>query len=185
LTPKARVFFALWPDTGERAALAEVSRRVQHRCAGRLTRAETLHLTLVFLGDIARSRLPDLIQAAGDVQARGFVIDFDRIACWRHNHVAYLGPRHAPAALFDLVARLEHGLNAAGVAFDKRSYSPHITLVRRADCAAVPEEILVQPISWKAGEFVLVESMLAPSGAAYSTLGRFALEGNEVRSPRV
>lgn len=184
LKPTARVFFALWPDAGERAALTDLSQRVQRGSAGRLMRPETLHLTLVFLGDIARRRLPDLIRAAGSVQARRFHVDFERIACWRHNRIAYLGTRRAPAALLDLVARLEDALDAAGLAYDRRAFAPHITLVRHADCAAVPEEILAQPVRWNAGEFVLVESQLAPSGAAYSTLGRFPLAGCEARPPR-
>lgn len=182
LNPRARVFFALWPDAERRSVLADLSRRIHAQCAGRLTRDDTLHLTLVFIGAIERARLPDLIEAAGRVCVQEFVVDFERIGCWRHNQVAYLRPTHAPQALHQLVAGLEQALAAADVAYDRRTYRPHITLVRRGDCTRVPEETLARPIRWSVAEFVLVESRLSQTGAAYSILGRFALAQNGPKS---
>jgi 2'-5' RNA ligase len=177
LSSTARVFFALWPDAERRAVLAEASRRVHALCAGRLTRDDTLHLTLVFIGAIERARLPELIEAAGRVRTQDFVVDFERLGCWRHNKIAYLSPSRAPQALQQLVAALEQALDGIGAAYDRRAYKPHVTLVRRGDCTRLQEETLNPPIRWPATEFVLVESRLSSAGAAYSILGRFSLAG--------
>ena len=46
----ARVFFALWPEALVRQALHTLATEYQLRCEARAMRAETLHMTLLFLG---------------------------------------------------------------------------------------------------------------------------------------
>ena len=48
----ARVFFALWPTAAERAQLAAWQAPLKRLCGGRAMRGETLHNTLVFIGDV-------------------------------------------------------------------------------------------------------------------------------------
>lgn len=168
-----RVFFALWPDAQTRARLDAAAATLHAHLGGRRSRAETIHLTLAFIGDIAPERLPLLLQAAAGVSAAPCDIDFDRSACWRHNRIAHLGCTHAPPELLDLVAQLEARLSAAGIAFDRRPYLPHITLLRQADCA--PAAPPIAPIRWAARDFVLVRSQPDARGAHYQPLGRWAL----------
>jgi 2'-5' RNA ligase len=123
-----------------------------------------------------------------------FELSLDREACWRHNHIAHLGASQPPAALFDLVGRLSVNLKAAGIAFDARPFAPHVTLVRKADCArhlargkdgneagnevgneAGNENPASGPIRWSARDFVLVRSSLRAEGARYEQLGRWPL----------
>src|SRR5674476_632846 len=54
--PKAKVFFALWPTAAERGQLAAWQKPLQHLCGGRDMHGETLHNTLVFIGDVEQSR---------------------------------------------------------------------------------------------------------------------------------
>ncbi|MEW5787474.1 MAG: RNA 2',3'-cyclic phosphodiesterase [Pseudomonadota bacterium] len=184
----SRVFFALWPDVVTRRALAAASRRVHERLGGKATRPDTLHLTLVFVGDVDDARLPDLHGAAARVQAPAFDLLLDRPDCWRHNQVAHLGPSRTPPALLNLVGELEAHLAAAGVAFDERPYRAHVTLVRKADCGRMTvgggdgemgnremENPPTAPIPWAVGDFLLVKSSLRPEGARYEQLGRWPL----------
>lgn len=175
LTDKARVFFAHWPEPDCRGRCAEEATYLHMRHAGRKTRAASVHLTLVFVGAVDRAALPRLIEAGDAARGPAFRIDFDRAACWRHNHIVYLAPAEAPEALFDLVARLEQQLSERGIAFDRRAYTPHVTLLRKADCRDPRPHHLDAPIAWSAREFVLVESRLAPEGASYLPLARFSL----------
>jgi 2'-5' RNA ligase len=46
------VFFALWPTVAERDALAAWQAPLKRLCGGRAMRGETLHNTLVFIGDV-------------------------------------------------------------------------------------------------------------------------------------
>lgn len=181
----ARVFLALWPDAPVRNRLAEEGRRLHKILGGRLTRAETIHLTLVFIGNVARARLADLSAHLAKVAAPAFQVSFDRADCWRHNRIAFLAPTQPPEALPALVATLEATLDALAIPFDRRPYKAHVTLLRKANCettnpahgrvSRMPEWGDFRPILWSAARFVLVESVPTPDGVRYDVLGSFDL----------
>jgi 2'-5' RNA ligase len=81
----------------------------------------------------------------------------------------------SPPALLELVGQLELRLTAAGIAFDRRPYVPHITLLRKADCNPGIENPALAPIRWPARDFVLVRSSLRSGGALYEQMGRWPL----------
>lgn len=170
----ARLFFALWPDVPVRKTLHAMALSLQSACGGRAARADTLHLTLVFLGDVALERIDALRKIGSAISARSFMLDVDRCAWWRHNRLAWAAPTETPAELARLVEDLQQGLEREGFVFDKRAYVPHITLVRRASC----REIAPLPaLRWLARDFVLVRSVVGAKGAAYELVGRWPLIG--------
>lgn len=171
----ARIFFALWPDARVRGELDAAAVALHALRGGRRARADSIHLTLVFIGEIAAARLPEVLAAAAEVAARKFEILFDHAGCWRHNRVAHLGASLPPPELLDLVRQLETRLNAADIPFDQRKYVPHITLLRKADCSAQMTNPASVPIRWPARDFVLVNSSLRSGGALYEQLGRWPL----------
>jgi 2'-5' RNA ligase len=171
----ARVFFALWPDEGVRGELDRLAARLHRLRGGRRTRAETIHLTLLFIGDVPRFTLPALQAGAADIRLPAFELVFDQTECWRHNRIACATTSQPPLALMDLVTGLEGTLQRLGIPYDPRPYKPHVTLVRNADCR--PDGPLTRPVRWPAREFVLVESLLCPEGAQYLRLGSYPLDG--------
>lgn len=170
---RLRVFFALWPDAPLRAMLHATAGRLHKALGGRRMRPETLHLTLVFIGDLAAARLPELLELAARIRVPACDIAFDRVDCWRRNHIAHLGVSQVPPPLGELVRQLEAGLEGRGVAFDQRAYVPHVTLLRNAECAK--ENPASEPIRWPMRDFVLVTSSLRSEGAQYVELGRWPL----------
>ena len=170
-----RVFFSIWPDAAVRDELDAAAGKLHELWGGRRTRADTLHLTLVFVGEIAVNRLPNLLAAAAGVSAPKFEILFDRSYCWQHNHIAHLGASQLPPALLELVRQLETRLDVAGISFDRRPYVPHITLLRKADCLAQIENPALAPIRWPARDLVLVRSSLRSGGALYEQIGLWPL----------
>jgi 2'-5' RNA ligase len=170
---QARVFFALWPDEAVRGELDRLAADLHRVRGGRRTRAESIHLTLLFIGTVPRATLPALQAGAADLGLPAFELLFDRAECWRHNRIAYATTGEPPPALLQLVTGLEAMLDRLGIPYDRRPYKPHVTLVRNADCR--PEDPPLQPIRWPAREFVLVESRLLPEGAQYVRLGRYPL----------
>lgn len=134
MSETARVFFALWPDEPLRHSLHKASDLLHQAHGGRRMQPDTMHLTLLFIGALARERLPELQMAAANIQLPQFEVVFDQADCWPHNHIAFLAASRPPAGLFDLVRTLEAQVDQAGIAFDRRPYKPHITLVRNADC---------------------------------------------------
>ncbi len=181
----ARLFIGLWPGPPLRKRLAEEGRRLHTVLGGRLTRAETIHLTLVFIGNLERALIPGLMSELDSLRQVRFEIVFDQARCWSHNRIGYLSPSHAPEAMFRLVSELESALGRLAIPFDRRPYKPHVTLIRKANCPkgnpaqgrvpVSPEWGDVEPITWSADAFVLVESLLTSSGAAYRIIGRFSL----------
>ena len=170
-----RVFFALWPDAAVKAELDAAAGKLHELRGGRRTQPDTLHLTLVFIGEIAVNRLPELFEAAEGITVPKFEVLFDQADCWRHNHVAHLAASQTPTALLELVKQLEARLDTAAIPFDRRPYVPHITLLRKADCLPQMENPALAPIRWLARDFVLVRSSLRSGGALYEQMGRWPL----------
>ena len=175
----ARVFFALWPSAEIARRLASVAGEYAKSAGGRVTRGETIHLTLAFLGDVAVERMPEMQQAAGTVRTEAFDLTLDHFGVWHHNRLFWAGCTAMLPALAELSSSLNHALQAAGfvVADAKRHFTPHITLVRKvvAFDAALPA---CQPLSWRCDKFVLVRSQLSAAGSAYQTLAEFPLFGD-------
>lgn len=169
----ARVFFALWPKPAEREALAAWQADLCQLCGGQVMRADTLHGTLVFLGEVATDRLETLKLAAQEVMIRTFELNFDTARYWGHNHIAYATPSHIPHQLEQLVTDLEHSLDRHHFRFEHRPYQPHVTLLRHAmwTDAALPD---MPRAKWQVSDFVLVQSLRDKQDAQYQVLARFA-----------
>lgn len=174
-----RVFFALWPTVAERAALAAWQPPLRRLCGGKAMRADTLHATLVFLGDVAVRRLEALKLAAEEAGGAPFELCFDRARYWGHNHIAYAAPSVVPEPLPQLVSDLERRLQAHRFRFDRRDYKPHVTLLRHAKWSDEPLPEMSGTV-WHVREFVLVQSSSDDRGAHYEVLARFPLSGSRM-----
>lgn len=170
---KARVFFALWPDASVQQALHTLAVEYRSRCKARAMRAEGLHMTLQFMGEVEHARLPQLIQAAGKVSAVPFGFNLERLSFWKHNRIAYAAPPGNVPALSQLVTALKQELAAAGFLLKNEEFVPHVTLLRQVEHALEPQAIM--PIAWQADAFVLVESTVTDKGSRYQILHRWPL----------
>lgn len=174
--PSVRVFFALWPTATARAALAAWQVPLRNLCGGSEMRADTLHSTLVFLGEVESQRLETLLLAAQEVAGARFEIEFDVARYWGHNHIVYAAPRQVPAELTGLVHELERHLRKYRFNFEPREFKPHVTLLRHAQWSDAPLPQM-DTVPWPAREFVLVQSLSDEQGAHYKVLSRFGLQG--------
>lgn len=175
-----RLFFALVPDPTARAGVVTLSRDVARATRGRPPAAANVHLTLAFLGSVARARLPELrdIGAAAARTASPFVLGLDRVGGFRGAGVAWAGAASTPVELLRLVATLNAALAGAGFAIETRPFHPHVTLGRR--CARMPEPIAVATIAWPVDRLVLMVSETRPEGPVYRELAAWPLTGPPV-----
>jgi 2'-5' RNA ligase len=172
--PVRRLFFALWPPAAVARRLHDEALSLQRACGGRAMRRETLHLTLAFLGAIPVSRVAAAEAAADAVSAGRFTLELDRLACWKHNRIAWAGCTRTPEALAGLAGDLARNLCTAGFKLDARPFAVHATLVRNADCAAsLPA--LPSPLVWPVEDFALVESHTGPGGSRYEVVRRWGM----------
>jgi RNA 2',3'-cyclic 3'-phosphodiesterase len=170
----ARVFFALWPTAAESGKLAAWQEPLRRLCGGRDMGKQTLHSTLVFIGNVEQARLETLELAAQEVSGKVFELCFDAARYWQHNRIVYAAPGEVPPQLVQLVVSLELSLDRHGFSFDKRAYQPHVTLLRNARQADIPLPAM-QRVCWQMRDFVLAESVRQDEKAGYRVLARFPL----------
>jgi RNA 2',3'-cyclic 3'-phosphodiesterase len=157
-----RLFFALWPPRDTADALHAWALEAQRASGGRVTRAETIHLTLAFLGEVGEERLDTVLAAARAVRFEAHGLTLERAGYWAHNRIVWAGPRQEDARTQAIAQPLRE---------EKRPFATHVTLLRKAGKAALPQ---LEPIRWPVEEFVLVRSKLSARGSDYEVLERFA-----------
>ena len=160
-----RLFFALWPDEGVRARLAHWSRELHAVCGGRPMRAENLHLTVAFLGNVENARVAEVERAAGEVAPRVVSLVLDQPGYWKQNRIAWAGASTVPAGIEAFAAELRSALERSRISFDTKGFVSHVTLLRDArEPRAMPA---LDPIEWRLDGFALVQSVTLPRGSRY------------------
>ena len=137
------------------AATAERIARVR-AIGGRAIPAERLHLTLLFLGEVAPDAEKRLLAAAGRVEGRAFDLTLDRAGCFFRSKVFWLGPSAVPRKLAELGQALHAAMAGVGLAPERKELVPHVTCVR--DIRHVIRPVPVDPLIWPARQFALVHS---------------------------
>ncbi|MDP1645462.1 MAG: RNA 2',3'-cyclic phosphodiesterase [Thiobacillus sp.] len=167
-----RLFFALWPDDATRDALNRAGKLLHQHWGGRLMRADTLHITLAFLGSTPAAQLDALVACADSVGTDAFELILDQAGYWRHNRIGWLGASQTPAQHLELVGALNAALQGVGFAVDARPHVPHVTLLRNSAGGEVPE---CAPVHWPISDFVLVASRREAVGMHYDVIRRWPL----------
>lgn len=141
---------------------------MKSECGGRALPARNIHLTLVFLGEVARERLPRLEALAAAVTVPRFEIRVDHVGYWRHNRVVWAGVERGAAELEALAVGLKQALAGNDFDFDNRAHVPHVTLLRNARRA--PAAPAVRPVAWPVTGHALVESVPLERAKLYRVL---------------
>jgi 2'-5' RNA ligase len=172
-----RLFIAIdIPDE----AVAELLQWQQRHLAGdrtlRLTPAEQLHVTLVFLGQMDERRLERCAAQLERIEdRRAFELTADRLVGLPKGHnprvvaAAFGEPGERPRQLHDELAA---GLTAKRLyKKEKRPWFPHITIARsRGRTRLRPAGITPEPVKFTAVRVTLYNSILKPSGAEHRPL---------------
>lgn len=172
--PKSiRLFLGIFPDKIVQDQLAYHAEKLAIICGGRKVSQEQLHLTLVFLGEVAVPRIEILQQTISKVSAKKFTLELDKIRYWKKNKIVYIQAMTFPAELFYLVDLLKDMLKDAEFLIDKRDYKPHITLIRQANCSS--HVALNAPTIWHVDKWFLIHSRQTNNGSKYISLQHWNL----------
>lgn len=158
--------------------------RRQHRDV-RWLPAPTWHLTLLFLGSVARSSIPELVRLVDETAAAHGTFDVGIEAGGgrlRHGDgVAWLRVGRGASSVLGLADRLAEACPPAvtpGRA-PSRSPSAHVTVARRASPDLIDdlrrEGLGELRASWRLASLALLRSHLGPDGARYETVSEAAL----------
>ncbi|MDR2881202.1 MAG: RNA 2',3'-cyclic phosphodiesterase [Azoarcus sp.] len=164
-TEEARLFIALWPDDAVRHSLVDYRDTWHWQGRPARVRDDKLHITLHFLGNVAR--VPEL-RAALAVPCAAFDLVLGRPALLSRG-VAVIEPLTVPEELRVLHAALGEALRGLGLPVESRPFRPHITLARHARQVGYPVRSL--EIVWRVEGYVLMESRLG--SGEYRVLERY------------
>ena len=163
-----RLFIAI-PLDGEmlQAALAVQGEFSRRGVRGSYTPAENMHLTLAFIGEYPEPE--DVLMAMDSVPFPPMALKLRGLGAF--GDLWWLGLERCEA-LESYVRRLRHALAEAGIPFDRKRFSPHITLVRRAELPArASVEIAVPEAGMRAERAVLMRSDRGKAGMIYTPIG--------------
>ncbi len=181
-----RAFFAveLSPDVSKRLARATAAIPLAAARA-KPVKADNLHITMHFLGDIADDEVMVAHEAAARTVAefRPFEVSIGEIVCVPPKgklRMLWAEVDDPEGSLADLYTKLGRQLGPEGFRVDHRPYSPHVTLARfrsppRDD--VVSQAVQAAPNSFGrvlVDELVLLSSQRTKGGPVYSPLARNA-----------
>ncbi|MBQ2830321.1 MAG: RNA 2',3'-cyclic phosphodiesterase [Oscillospiraceae bacterium] len=121
-----RLFVAVRFSDATEKALGSAMNALRRQGRGNFTRAENLHLTLAFIGEV---KSPDAaIAAIGAVRGAPFTMRLEKLGSF--GDLYWVGCEKSPQ-----LTALQHEVCAClqkeGVSFDKKPFNPHLTLCRK------------------------------------------------------
>ena len=124
-----RLFIAIQLSDGIRDILSTVQAYLrEHGIRGNYTKIENLHLTLAFIGEYSD---PDFIlEVMRSVSFAPFPICIEGFGSFGDLYWCGIGENNS---LLSYVKRLRRALADNGIPFDRKKFSPHITLIRKAE----------------------------------------------------
>ncbi|MSQ59793.1 MAG: RNA 2',3'-cyclic phosphodiesterase [Betaproteobacteria bacterium] len=170
-----RLFFALWPDDLCRERMVREAKKLHEVFGGRITRRESIHMTLVFLGEISADQAQAMHATGERTRMQSFSLHMAGAGCWAHNRIAWLAPAVTPEPLARLVKDLRRNARDAGIVIERRPFTPHVSLLRNAQCR--PVETKIPLFEWRVQDFVLVRSRRDAGTSHYEILARWPADG--------
>ena len=150
----------------------------------RWTAPESWHITLVFLGNTEQERYECMVEGLRALHLPPVTVCLEDPGIFDRAGVFHAGVKLTPELVL-LQQRVAAAAHQCGFAAEARPYQPHITLARGKDRDGAqalralttrlhPSQAFTRFV---AGEFLLYESFLGPSGARYEVRTRFPLDG--------
>jgi 2'-5' RNA ligase len=186
-----RLFVAIDLNDEVRNAIAAEQKRIAtvlgdtDRSSLKWVQPAHMHLTLVFLGEVAEEAVPPVVSAiSAEVEVRPFAVGFERLGVFPPHgapRVLWLGVGDGASQVADVQRHVAHRLAGAGVALERRPFHPHVTLgrwrnsrpqdgrrIREAERDTVVARLSVDGVT-------LYQSRLGPTGPTHTALARATL----------
>ena len=131
---------------------------------GNFTPAENMHLTLAFIGEY-----PDkdqVMDALSSVSFSAFTLSLSGMGCFRD---LWWAGMDESAPLTAVVRRIRHALAGHDIPFDRKRFSPHITLLRKT--VGTMPGIQIPKISMPVERISLMRSDRGKHGMIYTEVG--------------
>ncbi len=161
-----RLFVAIQLSREMKTALIDAQNAMFDRgLRGNFSPEENLHLTLAFIGDYPEAQ--PVLDALSAVHFAPFDLKLGGIGCFGDLWWAGL---EESAPLAAVAGRVRRALAENDIPFDRKRFSPHVTLVRRASKPAAGIRIAAAGMTVRAVS--LMRSDRGKHGMIYTELGR-------------
>jgi 2'-5' RNA ligase len=185
-----RLFIAIDLDEAARAAIAEEQRRLKAaigstRATVKWVRPEQMHLTLVFLGEVAEARVQAIVEAIGQpIAQRPFDLAFGGVGVFPPRgapNVLWIGASTGEGETIAVQRQLADRVAPLGIPVEGRLFHPHLTLARLKDSrpsdrtrflAAGGDNIVA---TTQVDHATLYQSKLSSQGPSYTALAHATL----------
>lgn len=190
-----RAFIAIELPEAILAELGNVEARLKPQMphdAIRWVKADSIHLTLKFLGQVPSDQLgliTSSLRAAVATHAP-FALEVKDAGCFPNIHrprVVWVGVHETGHQLHALQRAVENAISPLGYPTEIRDFTPHLTLgrlardVRPADQKRIGDVVQAANVGslgqWEVNQVALIKSDLKPSGAEYTVLTHAPLSG--------
>ena len=165
-----RLFIAIRLSDEIKAGLSSVQSFLKnHGVRGNFTKLENLHLTLAFIGEYADPER--VLDAMRSIPFEPFPIRLEGFGSFGSLYWCGLGES---AALSAYAKRLRRALAENGIPFDRKKFSPHITLIRGAsfDKNRGFPGVTIPEAAMEVDRVSLMRSDRTKSGMVYTEIGQ-------------
>lgn len=169
-----RLFIAVKPDRKTLDTLVMMQEKMKKQGVyGNYTSLQNLHITLAFIGEYDKPQ--KALEAMKTVRFPPFELSVKGIGSFGE---LYFADMAVSDNLKEYVTDLRAALDKAGVPYDRKKFTPHITLLRRASKPVV-RNISVQSEPMTADSVLLMRSDRGERGMIYTPVGSVSGEKNQ------
>lgn len=192
MTDKLRAFVAIKLDPELKKTINSFEATVKNKAPSglRWVKADLLHLTLKFLGDITPKEAEELSKILGQVVMNRPPFELQVAGTgafpnWRNPRTLWVGINKNDK-LMSLFQHLDFEIATLGFSPEGKPFTPHLTLCRVSESV---DPRTVQPLqkefegfstislpTWKVNEVVLFKSQLQPGGPIYTPISKHTLK---------
>ena len=162
-----RLFIAIELEPNIKKALLDIQESMKKSgITGNYTSIENTHLTLAFIGEYSDPE--DVLEVMESIPYEPFPITLSGFGSF--GDLWWTGIEKSEE-LQSYVKRLRHALSEADIPYDKKKFSPHITVVRKAVCRKGLPKVNVPHKTMMINKITLYRSDRGKHGMIYTELG--------------
>lgn len=191
---RRRVFLAVWPTTEVAQAIEDAVSKAKSMASGdpstasaiRWLKRETWHLTVVFVGSVDAGGLEDVRGAASRAActSSAFDVEFKGAGAFpglRRPKVLWVGLGAGGEAWNQLVSRTRDAVSRVVPLRREKDHMAHLTVARVSrpvDVGGIVDTLgRIDSVTMRVSKLSLIESVLEPKGARYTTIEEYYLAG--------
>ncbi len=166
-----RLFLAIILDNGIKDELCMIQKRLQIQGAkGNFTTRENMHLTLAFIGEFNDPELVSEAISGIELEPIRLVID----GFGNFGDTYWIGIKDDPGLTAN-VRRIRKALSDNGIPFDRKKFTPHMTIARKLVCDKGLPTDTPFPAAMDVEYISLMRSDRGKSGMIYSVVDEYGI----------